>query len=57
MAYYPDLSPYVYPGAIPGAVNIGWLDTDHDFPKGKFPADVLEKLEVLAAVPTVRHRG
>ena len=57
MSYYPDLSPYVYAGAIPGAVNVGWLDSKHDFPKGKVPVAVIRKLKNLMVVPAVRHRG
>ncbi len=57
MAYYPDLSPYVYVGAIPGALNVGWLDRAHEFPKGKVPSAVVGKLKQLATAPTVRHRG
>ena len=57
MSYYQDLSPYVYVGAIPGAVNVGWLDREHDFPKGKVPGSAVKKLRRLAENPAVRHRG
>lgn len=33
MAYFRDLSPYDYLHApVPGAQNVGWLATDHQFP-------------------------
>ena len=57
MAYFPDLSPYAYAGPIPGAVNVGWLDREHYFPKGSVPDGVLRKLKDLAFTPAVRHRG
>jgi hypothetical protein len=57
MAYFPDLSPYTYVGPIADAVNVGWLDGEHEFPKGSVSARVLEKLKALAATPMVRHRG
>jgi hypothetical protein len=35
MSYFPDLSPYGYSGlALPGTVNIGWLEPPHRFPVG-----------------------
>jgi hypothetical protein len=35
MAHFPDLSPYNYsPFAVPGTLNVGWLDRHHPFPVG-----------------------
>jgi hypothetical protein len=45
--YYNDLSPYEYGFSIPGCVNIGWLDIDHDFEKGYVPDGFIDKLKKL----------
>lgn len=46
MTYYSDLSPYVYfPRAESPAVNIGWLDDAHDFPKGEVSDDFIVRLK------------
>jgi hypothetical protein len=34
MTYYPDLSPYEYFESDEKMLNVGWLDADHDFPRG-----------------------
>jgi hypothetical protein len=51
MTWYPDLSPYSYmPESVhPGEtiLNVGWLDSSHDFPVGDPPGGFLEALEWL----------
>ncbi|MFJ5988878.1 hypothetical protein [Lentzea sp. NPDC092896] len=34
MTYYQDLSPYEYFESDEKMLNVGWLDADHDFPRG-----------------------
>ena len=35
MAYFPDMTPYVYFPTGEKALNIGWLDQNHPFPTGE----------------------
>jgi hypothetical protein len=45
--YYPDLSLYTYSAEASDynvALNIGWLDDKHDFPKGDIPPLALDIL-------------
>ena len=46
--YFPDLSEYSYwpeeqPGQPP-VLNVGWLDSDHEFPQGEVPVGTVERL-------------
>jgi len=57
--YYPDLTPYVY-GAEPGdepALNVGWLDSAYEFPKGDPPVGFLDRLRVVARTGVKQTRG
>ncbi len=63
MAYFADLTPYVYgigerPDG-PQALNIGWLDRRCPFPTGETPAEFREKLRLfcLDAVLVRLYRG
>ena len=57
--YFVDLSPYTYLNRPPdpNLVTIGWLDAEHEFPKGKVPNDVLEKILALCFIPVNQTRG
>ena len=57
--YIEDLSPYVYLNREPNPhlLAIGWLDEKHDFPKGKVPDEVLEKILALCFQPVNATRG
>jgi hypothetical protein len=57
--YFPDLSPYTYLNREPNPnlVTIGWLDAEHDFPKGNVTADLLEKILALCFKPVNPTRG
>ncbi|MDQ3933796.1 MAG: hypothetical protein M3340_04105 [Actinomycetota bacterium] len=50
MTYQPDLSRYDYfPETVPAgvrALNVGWLDSDHEFPRGEVSEDFLDGLFV-----------
>jgi hypothetical protein len=41
MTYFADLTPYTYLEHDEPAVNIGWLDAEHAFPKGQCPGSVV----------------
>ena len=51
MTWYPDLSQYSYgPESIPpgqAILNVGWLDSGHDFPTGDPPTGFLDTLAKL----------
>ncbi len=69
MAYYPDLSPYTYylhpqnPTAIekayPNALNIGWLDRAHPFPRSTtLPEEsLLKRLLAHTVLSVLMMRG
>jgi hypothetical protein len=58
MAYFADLAPYAYGHRLqPGVVHVGWLDSIHDFPRGKVPKALVEKLKLMAANPVEICRG
>jgi hypothetical protein len=62
MTYYADLTPYSYLEEVTDpALNVGWLDAGHDFPRGPVPvgfADALAGLIVAGQVNLTRgwHR-
>jgi hypothetical protein len=47
MAYFPDLSPYVYAQSEADTLNIGWLDHLHPFPTGAVPEALLRRLPLF----------
>jgi len=59
MAYFPDLSPYVYSAGRDqrGVVHVGWLDNIHPYNKGKVAPHLVEKMKTLAAKPVELYRG
>jgi len=60
MAYYPDLSPFVYGGRNvdePEAVNVGWLSQGQPFPVDGPCEELLDKLWSFCKVAARHHRG
>jgi len=57
--YFEDLSPYEYLGREPdpNVLTVGWLDAEHDFPKGTVSDAVLEKILALCFKPVNSTRG
>lgn len=57
--YYPDLTPYSYlSGDRPAnALNIGWLDNQHPFPKKKASEELLNALFESCLHPVLNTRG
>lgn len=57
--YFTDLSPYTYMKheANPDLLAVGWLDAEHDFPKGKASEEVLKKILKLCFKPVNPTRG
>ena len=57
--YFQDLSPYQYLGRDPdpNVLTVGWLDADHEFPKGIVSAVILEKILALCHKPVNSTRG
>jgi len=62
MTYFEDLTPYAFLDEVTEpALNVGWLDMKHDFPRGPVPdgfADALAELLVTKQVNLTRgwHR-
>jgi hypothetical protein len=57
--YFPDLTPYEYyveEGDVP-ALNVGWLDANHEFAKGVPPAGFIERLRCLSSIRVKQMRG
>jgi hypothetical protein len=61
MAYFADLTQYEYrpfhKQSRAGLLNVGWLDHEHDYPKGPVDSGSLEKLARLCASPVNTTRG
>lgn len=59
MVYYSDLSKYEYipSNAKNNLVNIGWLDGEHAYTRGKVSDAVLLKVFELCKVPVNETRG
>ena len=61
MTYFPDLSPYSYTRTPPEGegepVNVGWLDADHDHPRGDAPDGLLAALVARCDKRINRTRG
>jgi hypothetical protein len=58
--YFGDLTPYGYlrplePNKM--TLNVGWLDDQHDFPKGDVPEEVLANIFILCKTPVQKTRG
>jgi len=49
--YYTDLTPYDFDNTVLAALNIGWLDNQHDYPKGKLPQEFIERLWLFCNNP------
>ena len=46
-SYYEDLTPYTYGRPKKGCLNVGWLDSGKDFPKGDVDKELVNKLKQL----------
>jgi len=59
MAYFEDLTPYIYGGAEESnsILNIGWLSDKFDFPTGKLSRGIFSKIDTLIKEPTNLYRG
>jgi hypothetical protein len=64
MSYFPDLTPHTYnksigtlSGVEPEFLNIGWLDKDNSYKKGKVDESFLCRVKELAQVPYAYHYG
>jgi len=57
--YFPDLTPYEYyvKADDKPALNIGWLDAAHDFPKGVPPDGLIARLRFLSQNRVNQMRG
>lgn len=60
--YFEDLTPYTYtnvrtPGDASLLVNFGWLDDEHEYPRGPVEAELVERLLRLASRYTNSMRG
>lgn len=57
--YIEDLTPYVYLGRQPNpnVLAIGWLDAEHEFPKGPVLQALQSKLLACCFSPVNRTRG
>jgi hypothetical protein len=53
--HFEDLSPHRRQNhSGPPRLNVGWLDSQHDFPTGLSPVGLLERLRTLAPVRQTR---
>lgn len=59
MTYFADLTPYCFllDLANGNELNVGWLDDEHDFPRGPVPDKVLEIIFELCRSPVNQTRG
>ena len=59
MAYYPDLTPYIYDPycAWPDLWNVGWLDGEHPYPQGPVSAEFVDRLWTFCQLRVERSRG
>jgi hypothetical protein len=59
MAYYPDLSPYQYGNSTirPDVMNVGWLDSVHNYPRGSVPLAFIDRLWILCRRRIMTMRG
>lgn len=57
MSYFEDLSNYCYCCEIENSKNIGWLDADYSFSKGKVSEEFIDKLWLYLKVDLNIKRG
>lgn len=57
MAYFPDLSPYCYGPFAAGELNVGWLDSEHEFGTEPPSDQLLDALWQLVAHPKAASFG
>ena len=55
--FFKDLTPYGYRKGSPSALNVGWLDAAHPFPRGCVPNGFVARLRMLASKPVNQTRG
>lgn len=57
--YFKDLTPYTYLGNAPdpSVLTVGWLDGEHDFPRGQIPQHLLKRILALCFKPVNQTRG
>jgi hypothetical protein len=57
--YFKDLSPYSYLGREPdtNTLTVGWLDSEHEFPKGSVKEQILYRVLGLCFKPINQTRG
>jgi hypothetical protein len=57
--FFEDLSLHTYLNREPNPdlITVGWLDAEHDFPKGKVSKVILEKILALCFKPVNSTRG
>jgi hypothetical protein len=55
--YFEELSKYRYnfSSELEGVLNVGWLDSSHDFKKGPVLSEIIVKLRALAVTKTVNQ--
>jgi len=55
MSYFEDLTTYSYIPEDEGTLlNVGWLDADHEYPKGTMSEEFIEKLAWLCVNASVK---
>lgn len=59
MAYFPDLSPYIYrkQGAIHRTLNVGWLDAAEPYARGDVPSEFIDRLWQFCTFVLMPTRG
>jgi hypothetical protein len=57
MSYFVDLTPYVYDVTDRSRLNVGWLDTEHDYPTGVVDDELHVALVHLLGFQTNPTRG
>ncbi|MCX4757011.1 hypothetical protein [Kitasatospora purpeofusca] len=57
MTHFPDGSPYTYHRHAEGMVNIGWLDSSHEYRRGEVAEEVVDGLLRLVTRPDNQTRG
>ena len=57
--YFKDLSPYSYLDRMPDVnmLTVGWLDSEHEFPKGYVEEHILDRILGLCFQPANQTRG
>lgn len=57
VTHFPDGSPYTYHRHAEGMVNIGWLDSSHEYRRGEVAEEVVDGLLRLVTRPDNQTRG